>query len=170
VHWEVHLDLELYRLAESVGQALKGKGWLLATAESCTGGWIGEAVTAVPGSSDWFERGFITYSNAAKQEMLGVRSATLEQHGAVSEPTVLEMVTGAVNNSRAALAVSVSGVAGPAGGTAAKPVGMVCIGWCVRGSPPFAVTKHFAGDRESVRRQSVVVALEGVLEAVRRET
>ena len=163
------MDLELYRLAESVGQALKQKGWLLATAESCTGGWIGEAVTAVPGSSDWFERGFITYSNAAKQEMLGVLSATLQEHGAVSEPTVLEMAAGAVNNSRAALAVSVSGVAGPAGGTAAKPVGMVCIGWCVRGSAPFAVTKHFAGDRESVRRQSVVVGLEGVLEAVSRD-
>ena len=164
------MDLELYRLAESVGQALKQKGLLLVTAESCTGGWIGEAVTAVPGSSDWFERGFITYSNAAKQEMLGVLGATLEQHGAVSEPTVLEMAAGALNNSRARVAVSVSGVAGPAGGTAAKPVGMVCIGWCVRGSAPFAVTKHFTGDRESVRRQSVVVALEGVLEAVRRET
>lgn len=164
------MDLELYRLAESVGQALKQKGLLLVTAESCTGGWIGEAVTAVPGSSDWFERGFITYSNAAKQEMLGVLGATLEQHGAVSEPTVLEMAAGALNNSRARVAVSVSGVAGPAGGTSAKPVGMVCIGWCVRGSAPFAVTKHFTGDRESVRRQSVVVALEGVLEAVRRET
>jgi nicotinamide-nucleotide amidase len=142
---------------------------MLATAESCTGGWIGEAVTAVPGSSDWFERGFITYSNAAKQEMLGVRSATLETHGAVSEQTVLEMAAGALAHSRATMAVSVSGVAGPTGGTATKPVGMVCIGWCVRGSAPFAVTKYFHGDRESVRRQSVVVALEGILEAVRGE-
>jgi nicotinamide-nucleotide amidase len=163
------LDLELYRLAESVGQALREKGLMLASAESCTGGWIGEAATAVPGSSDWFERGFITYSNAAKQEMLGVQSATLEKFGAVSEPTVLEMASGAVNHSRATIAVAVSGVAGPSGGTATKPVGMVCIGWCVRGSPPFAVTKHFSGDRESVRRQSVIVALEGVLEVLKRE-
>ena len=163
------MDLELYRLAESVGQTLKREGLLLASAESCTGGWIGEAVTAVPGSSDWYERGFITYSNAAKQEMLGVLSATLESHGAVSEPTVREMAAGALKNSHAAVAVSVSGVAGPSGGTATKPVGMVCIGWCVRGSAPFAVTKYFTGDRESVRRQSVVAALEGVLEAMKRE-
>jgi nicotinamide-nucleotide amidase len=164
------LDLELYRLAERVGHALKQKGAMLASAESCTGGWIGEAVTAVPGSSEWFERGFITYTNAAKQEMLGVRQATLDAHGAVSEATVLEMASGALAHSRATIAVSVSGVAGPSGGTATKPVGMVCIGWCVRGSPPFAVTRQFSGDRESVRRQSVVVALEGVLKAVKRET
>ena len=94
----------------------------------------------------------------------------LDAHGAVSEATVREMAAGALAQSRATIAVSVSGVAGPAGGTATKPVGMVCIGWCVRGSPPFAVTRQFSGDRESVRRQSVVVALEGVLEAVKRET
>jgi nicotinamide-nucleotide amidase len=162
--------LELYSLAERVGHALKQKGVMLASAESCTGGWVGEAVTAVPGSSEWFERGFITYTNAAKQEMLGVRESTLAAHGAVSEATVLEMAAGALANSRATIAVSVSGVAGPSGGTATKPVGMVCIGWCVRGSTPFAVTRNFRGDRESVRRQSVVVALEGVLEAVTRET
>jgi nicotinamide-nucleotide amidase len=100
------LDSELYRLAETVGLALKQKGLMLVTAESCTGGWIGEAVTAVAGSSDWFDRGFITYSNAAKQEMLGVRSATLEAHGAVSEQTVQEMATGALQNSGAKVAVS----------------------------------------------------------------
>jgi len=157
-------------LAERVGEALKQKRAMLASAESCTGGWIGEAVTAVPGSSDWYERGFITYSNAAKQEMLGVLHATLDAHGAVSEATVREMAAGALAQSRATIAVSVSGVAGPAGGTATKPVGMVCIGWCVRGLPPFAVTRQFSGDRESVRRQSVVVALEGVLEAVNRDS
>ena len=162
------MDSELYRLAESVGRTLKQKGLMLASAESCTGGWIGEAVTAVAGSSEWFERGFITYSNAAKQEMLGVLASTLETHGAVSEQTVLEMAAGALLHSRASIAVSVSGVAGPGGGTATKPVGMVCIGWCVRDSAPFAVTHHFAGDREAVRKQSVVVALEGVLEAVIR--
>jgi len=160
------LDSQLYRLAEAVGQALKQKGLMLATAESCTGGWIGEAVTAVAGSSEWFERGFITYSNAAKMEMLGVQAATLDVHGAVSEPTVAEMAAGALNNSPASISVSVSGVAGPSGGTATKPVGMVCIGWCVRGSPPVAVTEHFSGDREAVRKQSVVVALEGVLRII----
>ncbi len=160
------MDLELYGLAERVGHALKSKGLMLASAESCTGGWIGEAVTAVPGSSEWFERGFITYTNAAKQEMLGVLPTTLEKFGAVSEPTVLEMAAGALVHSRASVAVSVSGVAGPSGGTAAKPVGMVCIGWCLRGAQPFAVTKYFSGDREAVRRQSVIVALEGVLQTV----
>jgi nicotinamide-nucleotide amidase len=164
------LDSELYRLAERVGQALKEKGFMLASAESCTGGWIGEAVTAVAGSSEWFERGFITYSNAAKQEMLGVLPSTLEMHGAVSEQTVLEMASGALRSSHASIAVSVSGVAGPAGGTATKPVGMVCIGWCVRDAAPFAVTHRFSGDREAVRRQSVVVALEGVLKAVNRDS
>jgi nicotinamide-nucleotide amidase len=157
------LDSELYRLAESVGRTLKQNGLMLASAESCTGGWIGEAITAVAGSSEWFERGFITYSNAAKQEMLDVRPATLEMHGAVSEQTVSEMAAGALRHSRASIAVSVSGVAGPGGGTATKPVGMVCIGWCVRDCAPFAVTHQFSGDREAVRRQSVVVALEGVL-------
>jgi nicotinamide-nucleotide amidase len=164
------MDSELYRLAERVGHALKQKGWLLASAESCTGGWIGEAVTAVAGSSEWYERGFITYSNAAKHELLGVREVTLATHGAVSEATVLEMAAGAIRNSHAHVAVSVSGVAGPSGGTATKPVGMVCIGWCVREAAPSAITKYFAGDREAVRRQSVVVALEGVLEAVNRDS
>jgi nicotinamide-nucleotide amidase len=159
----------LYRLAEVVGQALKQRAMMLATAESCTGGWIAEAVTAVAGSSEWFERGFVTYSNAAKQEMLGVHAETLQAHGAVSEPTVLEMAEGALERSQASIAVSVSGVAGPAGGTATKPVGMVCIGWCVRGSEPFAVTRHFDGDREMVRRQSVIAGLEGVLKAVKSE-
>ena len=158
------MDSELYRLAQSVGLALKQRRWMLVTAESCTGGWVAEAVTAVAGSSEWFERGFVTYSNEAKQDMLGVRTATLDAHGAVSQPTVLEMASGAIAHSRGGIAVSVSGVAGPSGGSATKPVGMVCIGWCVRGQAPYAVTKHFGGDRESVRRQSVIAALEEVLE------
>jgi nicotinamide-nucleotide amidase len=157
------LASDLYGKAEQVGRALKARGWMMASAESCTGGWIGEAMTAVSGSSEWYERGFITYSNEAKQEMLGVQAATLQEHGAVSERTVEEMAAGALLHSRAAVAVSVSGVAGPTGGTAAKPVGMVCIGWCVGGRPAFAATYHFKGDRESVRRQSVLAALEGVL-------
>jgi len=157
------LDSRLFDLAVQVGQALKAKGWMLVTAESCTGGWVGEAVTMVSGSSEWFERGFITYTNVAKQEMLGVKAATLEAYGAVSEPTVLEMVAGALANSHGHVAVAVSGVAGPTGGTPAKPVGTVCLAWGVSGAEPTAVTRQYAGDREAVRRQSVVEVLQGVL-------
>ena len=157
------MDSRLFDLAVQVGQALKAKGWMLVTAESCTGGWVGEAVTMVSGSSEWFERGFITYTNVAKQEMLGVKAATLEAYGAVSEPTVLEMVAGALANSHGHVAVAVSGVAGPTGGTPAKPVGTVCLAWGFSGAEPTAVTRHYAGGREAVRRQSVVEVLQGVL-------
>ena len=163
------MDSQLYELAVDVGQALKAKDWMLVTAESCTGGWVGEAVTMVPGSSEWFEGGFITYTNVAKQEMLGVKNLTLEAHGAVSEATVREMVAGALANSHGHVAVAVSGVAGPTGGTRAKPVGTVCFSWGLRGHEPTAVSRHFAGDREAVRRQSVIEALEGVLAMVKGE-
>ncbi|MFZ5557708.1 MAG: CinA family protein [Pseudomonadota bacterium] len=149
-------------LAAKVGEALRARGWLLATAESCTGGWIAQAATSVSGSSEWFERGFVTYSNAAKQEMLGVREATLARAGAVSEATVAEMAAGALARSRAQVAVAVSGVAGPTGGTPAKPVGMVCFAWAWPAGTR-SETRHIPGDREAVRRQSVAVALEGVL-------
>jgi nicotinamide-nucleotide amidase len=161
------LDLELYDLAVQVGETLKSKGLMLVSAESCTGGWVGEAVTMVSGSSQWFERGFITYTNVAKQEMLGVAAATLEKHGAVSEPTVREMVAGALARSHGEIAVAVSGVAGPTGGTPSKPVGTVCFAWGVRGSEPISTTRHLSGDREAVRRESVVVVLEGVLRMLR---
>jgi nicotinamide-nucleotide amidase len=157
------MDAELYKLAEEVGRALKRRGLMLATAESCTGGWIAEAVTMVPGSSEWFERGFVTYTNIAKREMLGVGEATLERRGAVSEEVVQEMVSGALARSHAEVAVAVSGVAGPAGGTPEKPVGMVCIAWGAKDGVPHAETRHFPGDREAVRRQAVEHALKGVL-------
>jgi nicotinamide-nucleotide amidase len=160
------LDRELFDLAARAGQALKARGWMLVTAESCTGGWVSECVTMVPGSSDWFERGFVTYTDVAKREMLGVRSQTLETHGAVSEQTVREMVVGALAASHGQIAVAVSGVAGPSGGTAQKPVGMVCFAWGTRATEPIATTHLLGGDREAVRRQSVIVALEGVLEMV----
>jgi nicotinamide-nucleotide amidase len=162
------LDRELFDLAARTGLALKVRGWMLVTAESCTGGWVSECVTMVPGSSEWFERGFVTYTNAAKREMLGVRSQTLEAHGAVSEQTVREMVVGALASSHGHVAVSVSGVAGPDGGTVQKPVGMVCFGWGTRATEPTVATRLLGGDREAVRRQSVIVALEGVLEVVGR--
>ena len=162
------MDRELYDLASRAGLALKARGWMLVTAESCTGGWVSECVTMVPGSSEWFERGFVTYTNVAKREMLGVRAQTLDTCGAVSEPTVREMVVGALASSHGHVAVAVSGVAGPAGGTPQKPVGMVCFAWGTRASEATVATRHFAGDREAVRRQAVIVALEGVLVAVRR--
>ena len=157
------MDSELYRLAVEAGQVLQANGRMLVTTESCTGGWVAEAVTMVPGSSQWFERGFVTYTNLAKQQMLGVHTATLELHGAVSEPTVREMVAGALVHSPADVALAVSGVAGPSGGTAAKPVGMVCLAWALRGHEAIAVTRYFPGDREAVRRYSVIAALEGLI-------
>ena len=151
-------------LARSVGERLKAKKALLVTAESCTGGWVAQAVTAIAGSSDWFERGFVTYSNAAKEEMLGVRHETIVNHGAVSEETAREMAFGALGHSRATLALAITGIAGPGGGSAAKPVGTVCFAWARKGHAASTETRRFAGDREAVRRQSVEHALEKVLQ------
>ena len=153
-------------LAREVGARLQAAGALLATAESCTGGWVAQEVTAVAGSSAWFDRGFVTYSNAAKQEMLGVAAATLAQHGAVSEETAREMAQGALARSAAGVAVSITGIAGPGGAVPGKPVGTVCFGWARRGGAVASETRHFAGDREAVRRQSVAHALQGVLRAL----
>ena len=153
----------LYRLAEEVGAALKARQLMLATAESCTGGWIAEAVTMVPGSSEWFERGFVAYTYVSKREMLGVQEATLGKHGAVAEEVVREMVEGALARSHAQVVVAVSGVAGPSGGTPDKPVGFVCFAWGMKDGKPRSETKRFFGDREAVRRLSVEHALKGVL-------
>ena len=160
------MDKALYELAEKAGRTLSDRGLMLVTAESCTGGWIAEAVTAVPGSSDWFERGFVTYTYISKREMLGVRGDTLEQHGAVSEAVVLEMVSGALQASHAQVGIAVSGVAGPSGGTPEKPVGTVCFAWGMKDRAPRAETRHFAGDREAVRRASVIRALEVMIELI----
>ena len=159
-------DTQLYELAEKVGRALEARKLMLATAESCTGGWIAEAVTMIPGSSAWLDRGFVTYTNDAKREMLGVRAETLERHGAVSEPVVIEMAEGALKASRAQAAVAVSGIAGPSGGTPQKPVGTVCFAWAIGDQTARAETRLLGGDREAVRRQSVVRALEVLLELV----
>ena len=157
---------DLETLAEQVGAALKQRGLMLASAESCTGGWVGQAVTAVAGSSHWYERGFITYTNESKQEMLGVSAATLAEFGAVSEPTVREMVAGALKHSHAQVALAISGIAGPGGATPTKPVGTVCIAWGLQTGATRAQTFHFSGDRSAVRRQAVVAALQGVLELI----
>lgn len=152
-------------LARRLGERLKAAKAVLATAESCTGGWAAQVVTSVAGSSNWFDRGFVTYSDAAKQELLGVRAETLRAHGAVSEATAREMARGALEHSAATVALAITGVAGPGGGTPQKPVGTVCFAWA-RGGDTRSETRHLPGDRESVRRQSVVLALEGVLKAL----
>jgi nicotinamide-nucleotide amidase len=149
-------------LAKRVGERLKAADAMLVTAESCTGGWVAQAVTAVAGSSEWFERGFVTYSNASKQELLGVDPGILQRHGAVSEETARAMALGALARSKGSIALSITGVAGPGGGTREKPVGTVCFAWA-DGAGVQGETRRFPGDRESVRRQSVVHALEGVL-------
>ena len=154
----------LAALAARVGERLKQKGLMLATAESCTGGWVAQAVTSVSGSSDWFDRGFVTYSNDAKCDMLGVSVQTLAARGAVSEETAREMAAGALGRSRASAALAVTGVAGPTGGTPGKPVGMVCFAWALRDGAIESETRRFEGDREAVRRQSVQHSLQGLLE------
>jgi nicotinamide-nucleotide amidase len=160
-------DSTLYELAERLGAELKQRGLMIATAESCTGGWIAQAITAVPGSSEWFERGYVTYTYISKREMLGVRSETLGTHGAVSEETVREMALGAVERSHAQVSVAVSGTAGPSGGSPGKPVGTVCFAWAVENAVE-SETRHFGGDREAVRRAAVVHALTGVLKSLSR--
>jgi nicotinamide-nucleotide amidase len=155
----------LARLAVLAGARLKDRAARLVTAESCTGGWVAQAVTAVSGSSEWFERGFVTYSNDAKRELLGVREDTLARFGAVSEETAREMARGALEHSRGTIAVAITGIAGPTGGTPAKPVGMVCFAWAQEARLR-SETRHYSGDREAVRRQSVIRALQGVLEAL----
>ena len=156
-----------YPLAAELGRELVRHRLKVATAESCTGGLIAGAITDVPGSSDWFDRGFVTYSNVAKIELLGVRPETLEAEGAVSEAVARAMADGALARSAAELAVAVTGVAGPGGGTALKPVGMVCLAFVRRGRATEAVTRQFPGDRAAVREATVIAALEGLLARVR---
>jgi nicotinamide-nucleotide amidase len=159
-------DKELFTLSERVGQKLRGAGRRLATAESCTGGWVAKACTDVAGSSQWFECGFVTYSNAAKVRDIGVSERTLVDHGAVSEATVREMAAGALRVSGADVAVAISGIAGPDGGTPTKPVGTVWFGLATWRGPDVVVSAEmqlFSGDRELVRRRSVERALQLVL-------
>ncbi|MCF7980521.1 MAG: CinA family protein [Pseudomonadales bacterium] len=154
---------EITSLLVKTSEALLDQGLLMATAESCTGGWIAQQATSLAGSSDWFDCGFVSYSNAAKQSMLGVTTESLNREGAVSEAVVIEMVQGAIAASRAQVAVAVSGVAGPAGGSQAKPVGTVWIAWGKQEQRVIAKCFHFQGDREQVRWQTVVAAYQGLL-------
>lgn len=150
-------------LVAQLATALKARGQFMATAESCTGGLIAGACTDLSGSSDWFERGFVTYSNAAKCEMLGVPAALIEAHGAVSEPVARAMAAGAVVNAHAHWSVAVTGIAGPTGGSAEKPVGTVWLGWATP-TGVFTERQHFAGDRSAVRQATVAYALAGLLQ------
>lgn len=157
-------DHDLRRLAEALGARLLESRGMLASAESCSGGWIAKTVTDIAGSSAWFDCGLVTYSYEAKQRLLGVRPQTLETFGAVSRETALEMVSGALANSGASVAVAVTGIAGPGGGSADKPVGSVWIGWKARGGYARTELFVFDGDREAVRRQTVSAALRGLLD------
>ncbi|XPE65531.1 nicotinamide-nucleotide amidase [Shigella flexneri] len=153
-------DSELMQLSEQVGQALKARGATVTTAESCTGGWVAKVITDIAGSSAWFERGFVTYSNEAKAQMIGVREETLAQHGAVSEPVVVEMAIGALKAARADYAVSISGIAGPDGGGEEKPVGTVWFAFATARGEGITRRECFSGDRDAVRRQATAYALQ----------
>ena len=155
-------DDQLDRLAQALGERLLATRHMLVTAESCTGGWIAKCMTDVAGSSAWFDCGMAAYSYEAKQALLGVRPQTLEAYGAVSRETVVEMVSGALVHSGASVAVAVTGIAGPGGGSADKPVGTVWIGWKRRGGYARAELFQFDGNRDAVRRQTVAAALRGV--------
>jgi len=161
---------DIENLAIQIGRALKSHGLMLATAESCTGGVVANAITDIAGSSEWFERGFITYSNEAKREMLDVAQDTLTRYGAVSEAVVREMVAGALYHSHAQVALAVSGIAGPAGGTPDKPVGTVWFAWGIKGGQCVAHLHHLSGNRAEIRMQSVRIAFQGVLELLNQVT
>jgi nicotinamide-nucleotide amidase len=159
--------MEHAQLATRLGQLLLAQGEQLVCAESCTGGLVAAAVTAVAGSSAWFDRGFVTYSNAAKRELLQVKEDTLLAHGAVSEATAREMALGALGASHGTLSVAVTGIAGPGGGVPGKPVGTVCFAWARSGeSMPRSETRLFEGDRDAVRRAAVLRALRGLVELI----
>lgn len=159
-------DEELHQLAREVGDLLRARGWMLATAESCTGGWAGQVLTAIPGSSAWYERGFITYANAAKVELLGVPAETLAGFGAVSEETARAMAHGALVRCPVHAALAISGIAGPGGGTPQKPVGMVCYGWALNDGTLMSSTCRLDGDREEIRSRAVAAALRGLIELI----
>jgi nicotinamide-nucleotide amidase len=157
----------LATLAVELGEALKARNLSLALAESCTGGLVAATITDIAGSSAWFDRGFITYSNASKIEMLGVRTETLEKFGAVSEQTATVMAHGALKNSHAQIAGSITGIAGPDGGSKEKPVGTVCFAWVGTKLPLSTTTKRFFGNRQEVRQQAAIAMMSGLIERLK---
>ncbi len=155
-------------LVTRIAEKLKAENARVSTAESCTGGWLAKTLTDLPGSSDWFEYGFVSYGSNAKQDQLAVPAETLDRYGAVSAEAAEAMASGALSRSGAELAVAVTGIAGPDGGSAGKPVGTVWFAWARRGQDPISRCRRFDGDRDAVRRQSVVAALSGLLELLDR--
>ncbi|OUR63604.1 damage-inducible protein CinA [Methylophaga sp. 42_25_T18] len=158
-------DLQI--LIQNVADILNKQQWHLATSESCTGGWLSKCCTDLSGSSTWFDRGFVTYSNKSKQDLLNVSLATLEQHGAVSEQTAIEMAQGALDNSDANISVAITGIAGPDGGTVEKPVGTVWLAWSIKNGATKSEHIHLSGDREQIRYQAVIAALQGIVKNAR---
>ena len=161
------MNSSINRLTQQLAQILLAKGLKIALAESCTGGLLATHLTNLAGSSDWFERGFVTYSNQAKEESIGVAHTLIEGHGAVSEEVAGAMAEGVLNHSLAQVSIAITGIAGPGGGSANKPVGMVCFAWGIRSDNRIQTrsqTKYFSGDRESIREQACVYAIEALLE------
>lgn len=156
-------ELNLEKLLTRVSALLTERNWRMATAESCTGGWIAKCCTDVVGSSEWFDRAYVVYSYRAKEQMLGVPHDELVKHGAVSEEIASKMALGAKQHSNVAVTVSATGIAGPGGGMPGKPVGLVHFGWCIGDQPVDCDAKVFKGDRDSVRQQTVLHALEGII-------
>ena len=159
---------KLERISSELGELLKLKDYTFTCAESCTGGWVGHALTSIPGSSEWFGSSFVTYSYEAKTQILGVSSQDLDSFGAVSEEIVEQMVSGALDKSGADVGVAISGIAGPSGGTDTKPVGTVCFAWKINGQEVIASAEHFSGDRNEVRYSSVERALMGTIELIKK--
>ncbi len=159
---------KLERISSELGELLKLKDYTFTCAESCTGGWVGHALTSIPGSSEWFGSSFVTYSYEAKTQILGVSSQDLDSFGAVSEEIVEQMVSGALDKSGADVGVAISGIAGPDGGTDTKPVGTVCFAWKINGQEIITSSEHFSGDRNEVRYSSVERALMGTIELIKK--
>ncbi len=164
------MDNYLVDLAQQLGETLTHKTWRIATAESCTGGGVAAAITAIPGSSDWFEYGVVSYANVAKQKLLGVSAATLDDQGAVSEAVVIEMARGVIALSNADIAVAVSGIAGPGGATPGKPVGTVWFAWATAAGDVKTGLLQMSGDRAAIQRGAVIHALTGALELCQKNT
>ena len=162
-------DSVLHDMAERLGRLLLTHKAYLVTAESCTAGGLAEIVTRIPGSSQWFERGFVTYSDVAKQELLGVSHTTLDQFGAVSEETACAMAEGALGNSHARISVAITGIAGPDGGSEEKPVGTICLAWMQQGDSPKVTRVLFKGDRMQVRQQACLLALQGLIDMLEKQ-
>ena len=158
------MDKQIYQLAERAGEVLQNGGCVIAVAESCTGGWLAKMITDVPGSSQWFDRGFVTYSNQSKIDMLDVKPDTLDQYGAVSLEVVAEMAQGVIAKSDAEISVAISGIAGPGGGTPDRPIGTVCFAWAMAGGEIRTEQEHFFGSRSEIRQQAVVHSLSVICE------